>query len=102
LAERAGPKEEVAMDKGAVRKLFDCVRDVINREWNPIGVPDLPADEYDSYVGPIASMILHRSNDEALLRYMKWVEVEQMGLSPFDHDKAVKVIAILRNIELAD
>jgi hypothetical protein len=86
------------MDKKAARVLIDRVRDVINREWNPIGVSDLPADEYDSYVLPIASMIHHRSSDEALLRYMKWAEVEQMGLSPFDRDKAVKVIEILRAI----
>ena len=85
-------------DKKAARILMDHVRDVINREWNPIGVPDLPVDEYDSYVGPIASMIQHRSNDEMLLRYMKRVEVEQMGLSPFDRNRALKVIAILRGV----
>jgi hypothetical protein len=90
------------INKKAARILMERVRDTINREWNPIGVPDLPDDEYDGYIGPIASMIHNRSSDEAFLRYMKWVEVEQLGLSSFDRDHALKVIAIFRAIRSED
>ncbi len=89
------------MDKNAARILMDRVRDVINRDWNPIGVSDLPEDEYDGYIGPISSMIQNRSSDEEFLKYMQWVELEQMGLSRFDRDHALKVIAKFRNIEPA-
>jgi hypothetical protein len=90
------------IDKKAARILMKRVRDTINREWNPIGVPDLPEDEYDGYIGAIASMIQNRSSDEVFLKYMKWVQVEQIGMSQFDRDKALKVIAIFRAIRSED
>jgi hypothetical protein len=40
-------------------------------------------------------------SDEALLEYLKWAEIENMGLRPasrFDRGRAMKVIAALRAI----
>ncbi len=87
------------IDKKAARIFMGRVRDVVNREWNPIGVPDLPEDEYDAYIGAIASMIQNRSSDEVFLKYMKMVELEEMGLNQFNRDNALKVIAKFRTIE---
>ena len=45
------------------------VRDVLMREWDPIGVSGIPeaADEYDSYLGTIYLMLLDaRTNHKEL------------------------------------
>jgi hypothetical protein len=41
------------------------LRELLNRDWDPIG--DVPADEYDRYVGQIAAMIRNNASDEKLL-----------------------------------
>jgi hypothetical protein len=86
----------ITMDEEAGHLWRMRVRDVLNREWDPIGIRGDPVDEYDPYVLAIASMIQDRSVDSTLLRYMEWAEVDSIGLSPFKRDRAHKVIAILR------
>ncbi len=75
------------------------VREVLNRIWDPIG--ECPEDEYDGYVGKIAAMLLDNANDEELLAYLKWAEVENMGLGPssrFERSHGLKVVAALREL----
>jgi hypothetical protein len=85
------------MDKYASRRWRKSIRDVLNREWDPIGVGEFTDDEYDSYVGELAAMIRKNASDEKLLAYLEWVEVDHMALGPkFDHKRGIKVISALR------
>jgi hypothetical protein len=85
----------VAIDKHAWRQWRRQVRDILNREWDPIG--GCPEDEYDAYAGKIAAMIRDAATDEQLLTYLEWAEVEHMGLGqPFGRERANKVITSLR------
>jgi len=71
----------------------------LNRDWDPIG--GCQEDEYVGYVGKIAAMLRVGASDEELLAYLKWAEVENMGLGPasdFDRDRAMRVIVALRAI----
>jgi len=63
----------------------NALREVLNGEWDPIGVasPDWVEDEYDSYVDPIRALITDNVSDDALITYLNWVTTERMGLSPF-------------------
>ena len=45
----------MAIDKYASRVWRARIRDILNRDWNPIGINW--EGEYDSYVGAIAAMI---------------------------------------------
>lgn len=73
------------------------VRDVLNRDWDPIG--GCPDDEYDSYAGHLTGMVHGGATDQELLKYFEWAEVEQMGLGPpFDRVRAERVIAAIRNL----
>ena len=58
------------------------LRAVAMREWDPIGVADWPeaADEYDSYLGPIASQFREGSSAEDVARYLEFVRTQLMGL----------------------
>src|SRR5689334_16294613 len=58
------------------------IRSVLMNDWDPIGVRDIPqaADEYDSYVMPIYTILRERRSEDALLNYLRWT-TEHMGLS---------------------
>ena len=86
------------IDKHASRAWRSRLREVLDRDWDPIG--GCPEDEYDSYMGKIAALIRDKASDEDLLAYLKWAEVENMGLpaSRFDRTRGLKVVAALRAI----
>ena len=60
------------------------VREVLMRDWDPIGVADIEdaADEYDAYVGRVYVMLMdERANVEAIAAYLFGIETDHMGLS---------------------
>jgi len=62
--------------------LHGAVKDVLLREWDPIGIgrEDAARDEYDTYVAKICAFIAERRPVEEMIEYLLWVETEQMGL----------------------
>ena len=54
-------------------------------------------DEYDGYVGKIATMIREGATDEELFAYLNWAETEHMGL-PGNPERLTKVIATIRAV----
>jgi hypothetical protein len=42
--------------------------------WNPIGMPELPRDEYDSYAPEIARMLSDKASTEQLTETLKKFE----------------------------
>jgi hypothetical protein len=60
------------------------VREILMREWDPIGVAGSPeaADEYDSYVGKVYVMLMDdRAAKEQIAAYLYDVATNHMGLS---------------------
>jgi len=87
------------IDKHASLTWRSRIREILNRDWDPIG--GCPADEYDGYMGKIATMLRDNAGDQDLVAYFKWAEVEHMGLgseAQFDSMLILKVIAALREI----
>jgi hypothetical protein len=92
-------------DKKAVGDWLRQIIDILNREWDPIGVMSLdaewPDDEYQGYAGKLATMLRAQATDEELMSYIEWAEIENMGLSPpFDHERARRVIAALQALAM--
>jgi len=61
------------------------VREVLMREWDPVGVRNAPEaqDEYDTYVGRAYVMLMdERASAEAIADYLYRIATEYMGLSP--------------------
>jgi hypothetical protein len=59
------------------------VRDLFMREWDPIGVRDVPEaqDEYDAYVDKTYVMLMHEdASVEQIADYLYGIETEYMGL----------------------
>jgi hypothetical protein len=85
----------MANDKRALRAWLASIRDILHHDWNPID--HCPEDEYDKYMNDLASLIHVGANNDELLRYLEWAEVQYMNLeSPFDQTRAHKVVAALR------
>ena len=63
------------------------IRNVLNSDWDPIGVADAVDDEYDMYIGQIHSLLAKKSSREYIAEYLLWVERERMGLTgtPANH-----------------
>jgi hypothetical protein len=76
------------------------VRDVLNRDWDPIGVAEVVADEYDMYIGQIHSLLAKSASEEEIAEYLLWVEVERMGLTGTPVDQRLLVAKNLRELHL--
>src|SRR5687767_11864940 len=94
------------IDKEASRQWRSRIRDVLNKDWDPIG--GCPEDEYDGYVGKIAAMLREGATDDQLLAYLEWAEVDHMGLGspeefrlPMHQQRAARVISALRSLGTA-
>jgi hypothetical protein len=60
------------------------VREILMREWDPIGVCGVPeaVDEYDRYVGKVYVMLMdERATREAIAAYLYDIATNYMGLS---------------------
>ena len=87
----------MTIDKEAGRRWRWRIRDVLNSQWNPIGVEGLPDDEYDAYAGKLAAMLRDGASDDDLSAYLHWAETAHMGL-PGDTDRLTKVVSAIRAV----
>jgi len=65
------------------RDYHAATREVLMREWDPIGVSDIPeaADEYDSYIGEVYGLLVGREPLHERVAFLWWVETQHMGLA---------------------
>ena len=57
------------IDKHASLTWRSRIREILNRDWDPIG--GCRADEYDGYMGKIATMLRDNASDQDLVAYFK-------------------------------
>lgn len=64
------------------RTLHDAIRHVLTKEWDPIGIADIPRaqDEYDSYIPTIYRLLIRREPVSEVFDYLWWAETEHMTL----------------------
>ena len=65
------------------RSYHAAIREVLLREWDPIGVADISqaADEYDSYISQVHGLLIRREPLYKLIDFLWWVETDHMGLA---------------------
>jgi hypothetical protein len=81
----------VETDGEAWLEIQDRIRDVLNQEWDPIGVADIVADEYDGYIGEIYALLKSGSSEAELAEHLRSIEAGKMELrvSPMEELRAV-------------
>jgi hypothetical protein len=60
------------------------VREILMREWDPIGVAGVPeaADEYDTYVGTVYVMLMdQRASEQQLASYLYNIAADYIGIT---------------------
>jgi hypothetical protein len=72
----------------------DRIRDVLNREWDPIG--GCPPDEYYAYADRINSMIVKNATDIELVQYLDWAVSVNMGFGGSNSEHSRSVVAAIR------
>lgn len=64
------------------KQLVAPVREVLFRQWDPIGVaafPNWPDDEYDSYIPGVIGLLQHGPTAGELATYLDRIAHERMG-----------------------
>lgn len=66
------------------RLAFKAIHDILIKEWDPIGVGDVPEaqDEYDSHISVIYRLLNEGYDDLEIARHLEHIETEWIGLSP--------------------
>ncbi|MGH3639326.1 MAG: hypothetical protein ACRDUX_09880, partial [Mycobacterium sp.] len=78
----------------------DRVRSVLNAEWDPIGVAHTAADEYDSDIGTIYSMVRRNASPDELAAQLLQIEIDSMGLSGLPEEQRLEAARRLLALEL--
>jgi hypothetical protein len=62
-------------------EIQDLIRQVLLRDWNPIGVNNDPelADEYDSYIAPVYGILVGSRSEHDLIDLLYRAERDQIG-----------------------
>jgi len=78
----------------------DCVRAVLNANWDPIGVADAAPDEYDGYIGTIHSMLQRGASPDELAAHLLQIETGSMGLDGLSEERRLEVARTLLALDL--
>ena len=65
-----------------VKQYNNAIREILLKEWDPIGVKDIPEaqDEYDSYIHQICKLLINQESPENIFQYLWKIETDYMGL----------------------
>jgi hypothetical protein len=71
------------------KELWQAVKEVLFREWDPIGINSNPAcsDEYDSYVNTIVRFIQAEADEYKIAKHLRNLRRVSMGLSSADEER---------------
>lgn len=60
-----------------------AIRDVILKEWDPIGVAHFPEaqNEYDGYVAEVDALVVRRASQAEIFAHLCKMETDIMGLA---------------------
>ena len=61
-------------------KIQDSIRQVLYQDWHPIAVPDLPEDEYDSYIAPVYRILIGSRSEQELIECLFRLESDTIGM----------------------
>lgn len=69
-------------DSKTRRLYYKAIRDVLLTDWDPIGVPGIPDDEYDNYIPAIYGMLAQGRSEQEIADYLSQIEIDWMGFTP--------------------
>jgi hypothetical protein len=73
-------------------KIQDSIRQVLYHDWHPIPVPDLPLDEYDSYIVPVYRILVGSRSEQELIECLFRLERDSIG-TPCESAEQLRPVA---------
>ena len=85
------------------REVIQAIRDALMRDWDPIGVADIPeaADEYDSYIGSVYRILAGTRSEDELVEFLYHTETETMGLGAGSRERLREVARRLLTLNVS-
>ncbi len=86
------------------KHLFARIREVLLRDWDPMGLSDAPGtpDDYDAVARELHALVTDPATTvERVAAYLRWIEREQMGLQRrpgMATGAAERVMALKKNL----
>ncbi len=64
------------------RALYVKVGTILLKEWDPIGIQNIPEaqDEYNAYIFSICELLISGKSENEIFNCLWWIETEHMGL----------------------
>ena len=81
--------------------LVAAVSVLLREDWDPLGIEDLPHDEYDSYIQDVLMLLTENPSIEDLVEYLAVARHREMGIGSApstnqEWDIAEKILALKR------
>lgn len=85
-------------------ELYKRIDEILYYKWDPIGISDdgWARDEYQSYLPQIFNLALEYDIPEPIMKYLKFVSVKHLGLSPNNLNDIAIAKLILRTKEFIE
>jgi hypothetical protein len=82
------------------RLIQDAIADVLLRNWDPIGIKDVPQaqDEYDSYVADVYRLLESGATAKDIARHLVQVETDSLGFQDTEPKMLIPVAKKLLKI----
>jgi hypothetical protein len=84
--------------------VMDAIREVLVRDWDPIGVmddPEWPRDEYDAYIGEIYRYLVRNEPADFIARHLCYIEETRMGFGRTNESVRLPVAIKLKAIDVS-
>lgn len=85
------------------KAFMDAIREVLVRDWDPIDLmsdPSAPRDEYDAYIGPLASALARGDTASTIAEQLSKIEQQEMGLGVVPSSSRLEVANKLKGISI--
>jgi hypothetical protein len=75
------------------RSIQESIRDILLRDWDPIGINDVPEaqDEYDSYVGGVYRLLASHCSADEMVDHLAKIESQAMELGNANREHLTRV-----------
>ena len=90
--------------KTQAKNITEAIRQVLIRDWDPIGVmgdPEWPRDEYDTYVGVISRSLASDESVEFIARQLCSIEETMMGFRNVQVSSRLSVAKKLKALDVS-
>jgi hypothetical protein len=80
-------------DQRRAKAIQESIREILLRDWDPIGVNDVPEaqDEYDSYVGGVYRLLASHCSTKQMVDHLANIESQTMELGVANREHLARV-----------